>query len=345
MKKFVAILLTLMLVLGIGAAVADEAPATPTTDKKTVTIYKSYKNVNDNGISPEETFTLEQVGDGKVVDGEDKGKVAPHLGTITGATYADYGATTTGAKLGITVELPSYDKVGVYEYTLKEVAGTTAGVTYYGQNIKLVVTVVNGQNNNLLRIAGVHTESSGDKSDTFENTYSAGILTVDKQVKGNLGDKNKEFSFTVTFMAPEGKNWIRTRNGGEYSNLTFATNEYGDVDAQNPTIVDGKISYTLTLKNGGRVSFGNLPYGVSYTVTETGAEEKDGVLMNGDYKVTMTGNVGVIDSAATEAKFVNTKEGSIDTGVTTENLPYVLLIGFVVLAGAALLIKCKAHNN
>lgn len=345
MKKFVAILLTLMLVLGIGAAVADEAPATPTTDKEIVTIYKSYRNVNDNGISPEETFTLVQVEDGKVVDGEDKGNVAPHLGTITGATYADYGATTAGAKLGITVELPSYDKVGVYEYTLKEVAGTTAGVTYYGQNIKLVVTVVNGENNDLLRIAGVHTESSGDKTDTFENTYSAGILTVDKQVKGNLGDKNKEFSFTVTFKAPEGKNWIRTRNGGEYSNLTFATNEYGDVDAQNPTIVDGKISYTLTLKNGGRVSFGNLPYGVSYTVTETGAEEKDGVLMNGDYKVTMTGNVGVIDSAATEAKFVNTKEGSIDTGVTTENLPYVLLIGFVVLAGAALLIKRKAHNN
>lgn len=342
MKKFVAILLTLMLVLGIGAAVAD----TPPTDIDTVTIYKSYKNVNDNGISPEETFTLVQVEDGKVVDGEDKGKVAPHLGTITGATYADYGATTDGAKLGITVELPSYDKVGVYEYTLKEVAGTTAGVTYYGQNIKLVVTVVNGENNDLLPIAGVHTESSGDKkSDTFENTYSAGILTVDKQVKGNLGDKNKEFSFTVTFEAPKGKNWIRTRNGGEYSNLNFATNEYGDVDAQNPTIADGKISYTLTLKNGGRVSFGNLPYGVSYTVTETGAEEKDGVLMNGDYKVTMTGNVGVIDSAATEAKFVNTKEGSIDTGVTTENLPYVLLLGFVVLAGAALLIKRKAHNN
>lgn len=343
MKKFVAILLTLMLVLGIGAAVADEAPATPTPDKEIVTIYKSYKNVNDNGISPEETFTLKQVGDGSVKDGD--ATSAPALGTITGATFADYGATTAGAKLGITVELPSYDKVGVYEYTLQEVAGTTAGVAYYGQNIKLVVTVVNGENNNLLCIAGVHTESSGDKSDTFENTYSAGILTVDKQVKGNLGDKNKEFSFTVTFMAPEGKNWIRTRNGGEYSNLTFATNEYGDVDAQNPTIKDGKISYTLTLKNGGRVSFGNLPYGVSYTVTETGAEEKDGVLMNGDYKVTMTGNEGVINSAATEAKFVNTKEGSIDTGVTTENLPYVLLIGFVVLAGAALLIKRKAHNN
>lgn len=46
-----------------------------------------------------------------------------------------------------------------------------------------------------------------------------------------------------------------------------------------------------------------------------------------------------------EVTFINEKSGTIDTGVTTENLPYVLLIGFVVLAGAALLIKRKAHNN
>lgn len=322
MKKFVAILLTLMLVLGIGAAVADEAPATPTTDKETVTIYKSYRNVNDSGISPEETFTLKQVGNGSVKDGD--ATSAPALGTITGATFADYGATTAGAKLGITVELPSYDKVGVYEYTLQEVAGTTAGVAYYGQNIKLVVTVVNGENNNLLCIAGVHTESSGDKSDTFENTYSAGTLKVSKTVAGNLGDKNKYFEFKVTLTGENGKTY-----GASYA-VTG-----GSKDDNPKSIVIGQET-TFMLKHGDTLSIANLPYNVTYTVTETA---------DADYETTKTGDHGTISAAEQTAAFTNTKEGSIDTGVTTENLPYVLLIGFVVLAGAALLIKRKAHNN
>ena len=322
MKKFVAILLTLMLVLGIGAAVADEAPATPTTDKEIVTIYKSYRKVNDSGISPEETFTLKQVGNGSVKDGD--ATSAPALGTITGATFADYGATTAGAKLGITVELPSYDKVGVYEYTLQEVAGTTAGVAYYGQNIKLVVTVVNGENNNLLCIAGVHTESSGDKSDTFENTYSAGTLKVSKTVAGNLGDKNKYFEFKVTLTGENGKTY-----GASYA-VTG-----GSKDDNPKSIVIGQET-TFMLKHGDTLSIANLPYNVTYTVTETA---------DADYETTKTGDHGTISAAEQTAAFTNTKEGSIDTGVTTENLPYVLLIGFVVLAGAALLIKRKAHNN
>ena len=206
MKKFVAILLTLMLVLGIGAAVADEGPATPTTDltdHETVKIKKVYK-LEGAGTSPVETFTLKQVGDGTVTNGE--ATSAPALGTITGAAFAAGAATANGATGEITVALPEYTSVGVYEYTLQEVAGTTAGVAYYGKTIKLVVTVVNGTDGNI-RVAAVHTESEDEvKSDKFENTYSAGTLTVKKTVTGNLGDKKKEFDFTVTFAAPEGKN-------------------------------------------------------------------------------------------------------------------------------------------
>ena len=98
---------------------------------------------------------------------------APALGTITGAAFAAGAATANGATGEITVALPEYTSVGVYEYTLQEVAGTTAGVAYYGKTIKLVVTVVNGTDGNI-RVAAVHTESEDEvKSDKFENTYSA----------------------------------------------------------------------------------------------------------------------------------------------------------------------------
>lgn len=328
MKKFVAILLTLMLVLGIGAAVADEAPATPTTDltdHETVKIKKVYK-LEGAGTSPVETFTLEQVGNGSVKDGD--ATSAPALGIITGATFAEGAANANGATGEITVALPEYTSVGVYEYTLQEVAGTTAGVTYYGKTIKLVVTVVNGKNNDLLRIAGVHTESSGDKTDTFENTYRAGTLNVTKKVDGNLGDQSKKFDFTVKF----------TKRDGEDVNSTITATVAG-VGATDFNIAwddKGTYTYTFQLAHGQTASFANLPYGVTYTVTETAVT---------GYETTKTGDSGTINAAEHTAAFTNTKNGSIDTGVTTENLPYVLLIGFVVLAGAALLIKRKVHNN
>lgn len=327
MKKFVAILLTLMLVLGIGAAVATEAEVTPTTDTDltdhgTVTIKKVYKLVGA-GTSPAETFTLEQVGVGRVTDGD--ATSAPALGTITGAAFNEGAATADGTTIGnITVALPEYTNVGVYEYTLQEVAGNTAGVAYYGKTIKLVVTVVNGTVGNI-RVAAVHTEDEGGtKSSEFINTYRAGTLKVSKTVAGNLGDKNKYFEFKVTLTGENGKTY-----GASYA-VTG-----GSKDDNPKSIVIGQET-TFMLKHGDTLSIANLPYNVTYTVTETA---------DADYETTKAGDTGTISAAEQTAAFINTKEGSIDTGVTTENLPYVLLIGFVVLAGAALLIKRKAHNN
>lgn len=310
MKKFVAILLTLMLVLGVSGALA--------ADTESVVIKKAYKLVGA-GSSPAETFTLVQTGS-EVTSGD--ATAAPALGAITGAAFDAGAATSEGVTKPITVNLPEYDRVGIYEYTLKEVKGNTAGVGYYDAAMKLVVTVVNGENG-LERVAAVHTElaQGADKSDTFENTYSAGTLTVKKTVTGNLGDKNKEFDFTVTFAAPEGKDWTPA--------ITLPTGA-GMVE-------DNPMSYTFKLKHDGTATFGNLPADVTYTVTETPVDGYNTTISN-DGK-------GTIGAGLNEVTFTNHKHGEIPTGVTTENLPYVLLIGFVVLAGAALLIKRKAHNN
>lgn len=324
MKKFVAILLTLMLVLGIGAAVAEETYS----DVSSVTVKKVYKLTNANMSSPAETFTLEQVGAGRVTDGD--ATSAPALGTITGAIFAKGAATVDGTTGNITIALPTYEKVGVYEYTLREVAGKTVGVAYYGKDILLKVTVI--EQGGKVRVAAVHTESGeGDdtaKRDNFPNEYSAGDLNVTKTVAGNLGDQSKKFDFTVIFTKPtdkEVKSAINAKVAG--TNATDFNVAWDD---------KGTYTYTFQLAHGQKASFANLPYGVSYTVTETAVT---------GYETAKTGDSGTINAAEHTAAFTNTKTGSIDTGVTTENLPYVLLIGFVVLAGAALLIKRKAHNN
>ena len=324
--KLFAGLLASAMVLTMSTAVfaSAEEPTTPTyTDQATVTIKKNYKLINTGTTSPAETFTLTQVGAGRVTDGE--ATSAPALGTITGAAYAENGATTAGAIQNITVNLPSYDRVGVYEYTLKEVAGTTAGVTYYGNTIKLVVTVIQGENGKL-RIAAVHTETGdGKKSDTFENTYSAGQLNVSKTVTGNLGDENKYFEFKITLTGETGKT---------YRDSYAVT---GGSATDNPATIKIGEETTFRLKHGETLHIDNLPYGVTYTVAETAVD---------GYTTTKTGDKGTINAASATAAFTNNKTGEIDMGVNLDSVPYVLVLAVVVIAaGTVFAFKKRKGQN
>ena len=180
LKKFFAGVLAAAMMLTVGATAAFATGSTITLDGKeysdaqTVTVKKVYK-LEGNGSNAKETFTLAQVGNGVVKSGD--ATSAPELGTITGATFEAGTATAEGVTGNITIALPEYTKVGVYEYTLKEVSTNKfAGVSYFEGSIKLVVSVVNGTNGQL-RVAAVHTEGYdaqsnylGAKSDTFTNT-------------------------------------------------------------------------------------------------------------------------------------------------------------------------------
>ena len=314
MKKFVSILLVLVLMMSLSvAAFASEVevPAKGAVDETTATVVKVYKLIGA-GSSPAETFTLQQVGNGRVTDGD--ATSAPALGTITGATFAEGAATANGATAGITIELPTYTTVGVYEYTLQEVAGTTAGVTYYGNTIKLVVTVIN---DGTIRVAAVHTESQGTKSDRFENTYSAGTLSITKTVTGNLGDKDKYFDFTVELTGVDGKTYGDSYavSGGSYAN--------------NPTSIKIGEKTNFKLKNGDTISIANLPYDVLYEVVEADYT-RDG------YTTTKTGDTGTISAATQTVAFTNDKNKSdIDMGVSMDSLPYILML---VVVGAAVVV-------
>lgn len=322
-KLFTLIILALTLSVSAGAwAEQETTTGTTPTDQAAVTVKKSYKLTNAGTSSPAETFTLEQVGTGRVIDGEATISV-PNLGTITGANFAEGAATTAGAIANMTIELPTYERVGVYEYILKETAGGTAGVTYLSRNIKLIVTVINGKEGKL-RVAAVHTESEGKKSDTFENTYSAGKLNVSKTVAGNLGDENHYFDFAVTLTGETGKTY-----GTSYA-VT------GGSHTDNPTTITIGQKTTFKLKHGETLSIANLPYGVGYKVEETAA--------NG-YTTEKTGDTGTISAAEQTAAFTNTKNATIDMGVTTDSLPYVMLLGMVTLIGAAMIVKRYAFNG
>lgn len=333
-----ALALSMMFAMAVPMAFAD----TP-SDMTSVTVTKLYK-LDGDGVSPAETFTLKQTGK-EVVDSE--ATVAPDLGTITGATFAEGAATTAGATGKITIALPTYEKVGIYKYTLKEDAGKTAGVDYYENEIKLVVTVVNDGTTGKVRVAAVHTEAEnedggfdsitkgeGGKSDTFANTYKANELEVSKDVTGNMGDKEKLFQFHVTFTkkstedAPE---LIKYEDATGKHTIAFGTN--------------GKATVDFKLKDDSELHFTNIPEGVSYTVWE------DSYVTDG-YKTyigseTEDNEDSSAEGTATTEKaavaFINHKGGDVDTGVILDNAPYILMLA--VVAGAAMTLVIKKRRE
>lgn len=322
-KKLLACLIAAATMFTMGSTAFAATTVNTAEDHDSVTVGKVYKLTNAGTTSPAETFTLEQVGNGEVKDGE--ATSAPALGTITGAEFAEGAATVDGVKGTINVALPTYTNVGVYEYTLKEVAGKTAGVTYYGKEIKLTVTVVNGTDGNL-RIAAVHTEAVGEtKSDSFENTYSAGTLKISKTVAGNLGDKAKYFEFKVILKGAEGKTYANS----------YAVS--GGSNTSNPKSIEIGKEATFLLKDGETISIANLPYGVTYTVTETKAD---------DYTTESTGDTGKVNNAEQTAAFTNTKNGEVDTGINLTTLPYILVFaGVIVIAGAAFIARRRRYED
>ena len=149
----------------------------------------------------------------------------------------------------------TYSSVGIYTYTITENAGNNAGVTYYGDPIRLVVTVQQGADNKI-RVAAVHTEKEGGiKSHNFENKYSAGSLQISKTVTGNMGDRDKYFKVTVTLTGESGKTYA------ESYNITGGSTSPDSTEKNPSTITVGK-PVDIYLKHGDTVTISNP---VSYT--------------------------------------------------------------------------------
>lgn len=341
-----ALALSMMFAMAVPMAFATDGKVwTKEDDYKTVDIKKVYTAVNAGTTNPAETFYLRQIDSG-VTSGD--AESAPALKTLSGdeSQYIAKVAYTEGEatlEKPFTIELPEYTKVGVYEYTLEEVAGDTAGVTYRTDTLKLVITVINVEGGKI-RVAGVHTESTGKtKSDKFDdNKYSAGNLNVKKVVEGNLGDKNKKFDFTVVFTNNTGKeikSTIAATVAGRDATAFEGENKF-DVKWD----ANKQYTYHFSLAHDETATFANLPYGVTYTVTEA-----DYTGNNGGYLDPTTaysedsGTHNTIDTASETLTVTNTKTGDVDTGVILDNAPYMLMLA--VVAGGAMTLVIKKRRE
>ena len=348
MKKILAMLLAVMMLLSVASVAMAEpidAPATPTySDHGTVTLTKTYKLVGD-GVSPAETFkyTIEKV---SVTDAastvtkenmpvptfaDEKGEIAFEAGK----------ATTAGASKDLTINLPTYTSVGVYTYTIKETPSKTLGVIYDETAYTLVVTVIHGENG-LIREVALRKTGATTKSEAaaFVNTYTANELSVTKTVTGKMGDQSKKFKFKVSFTNQNPNNTemkstvTATIAGAPDSNFSF---EFGK-------------DYTFELSHGQTAVFANLPAGINYKVFEL--DENNEVIsdtekqMNGNYTVSYDNNKeGLTNGTAKQTTITNKYDGTIDTGVMLDSMPYVLVLAVVGAAVIALIAKKRRAED
>lgn len=151
-------------------------------------------------------------------------------------------------------------------------------------------------------------------------------VTVSKTVTGALGDKAKEFSFTLNVTDSAGNaitGGIKAKKG---------SNE------ETPNIGN---EYQFTLKNGENIVFTNVPTGATVTVTEKDYTGANGgyttsyVIDNGSSAQGREATLGSIDSNNHTIAFTNSKDVIPDTGITLHSMPYLLVLAGVLVGGMA----------
>lgn len=352
LKKFFAGVLAaaMMLTVGATAAFADVGTTTPVTNdgNGTFTITKKYTVANENTFAPAETFKLEQTDkSGKQMSVSYDGKV-PDLKTVTGESNGIVGVVNFATESSneqtenFTIGLPKYDGVGVFTYTLKEVSATNAGILNDGRTFTVTVYATQGDDGIETGVTVHEGTSKGTKVTSINNKFQAGALTIHKDVKGSMGDKAYQFPFTVTLSSAKPVT-ATLRVNGETSTVKF---EKASEDATEYTA-----TVPFKLSNDGNYTISNIPYDVTYTVSEDG--ETNGKLTVGsdenavEYNVKYSDNNGSKVEGATATVNVTNTAGNalIDTGVILDNAPYIALLAIVAIGGVALMLNKRRRDE
>jgi len=338
-KKILAILMALLMVLTSVAAFAEGEGTT--TSKNPVGINeivatKTYTGNKENVTAPTEVFNF---------------KVTPVDNTTVALNdVATDAITATGTVVEATskIDLTKCVELGKYNYTITEVVPETqtAGVTYNENKEEYTVLVQvlaelgendipTGQvvrNVIMKNKAGTKVEKAA-----FENKYEAGSLTVKKSIEGNMATKTDKATVTVTFTAKAGTE-VKSAIGVAA----------GDVTAT-PSTTDASwttCTYTLTnVTNASEIVFTNVPSGVSFEVKQT-AQNDDNVTKTytTTYEPTTTTGTVAADSADV-ITIIDTATEEIATGVFTDNMPYFMLLAFVMILAAAVVLKKRTVNE
>lgn len=294
--------------------------------------------------------------------------------TKTGLPVGNYSAnfTISMSELG----LNNLGGTGIFVYKIAEVDAGTPGVVYNTDTgaLYMIVTVthrttgndhqiVDGQYDYAVALrrasadATVAQALTGNKvsaRDAFHNTYGADNavnavngVELKKTVHGNFGDLGKEFTFNVAFTKGANKNYgpITVDNTAGYDIYKAAENGEKGEKVEGTELEYGQ-TYIVTLKHDTKITFNNLPAGVTYTMTEKGKDAASNTL-DGLYVVKGEQPNGTVSAGAEVDKvnIENTNEGSPDMGVVLDNAPYIAMLAIVAIGGVALMLNKRRRDE
>lgn len=159
-----------------------------------------------------------------------------------------------------------------------------------------------------------------------------GALKIFKTVSGDMGDKRKDFTFTLTLtkasaLEPANASYTGTikRADGSQSTESFGIGT----------------SKTFTLKHNEYIYFTDIPVGTTFTVTEeAGGYEMTQTTISDGKSLTPAAQENVlVGEDYNIVGFNNELEAGALTGIIVNNLPFVLLIVIAVSGFAVVLIS------
>lgn len=340
MKKLFALLLTLVLVLSFGVTALAVGSPNMTSEATTYSnlVKVKYTSVPTGSLFPKETLSFTSTADSSNPDTDTSVNLQVNPLTING-----------NDNQYLTIQVPSYDTVGLYHYTITMDEGNTQGVTYSDEEIKISVLVeydyksANQDGYGLKATVGITLSGDGQKHNTFTNMYSLGSLKVSKEVTGNLGSQSQKFDIDVTFSSNKPVLSDITYGGGEVDNpVSWSQSESGS---------EYTATVTVQLAHGENVTFSDIPAGVTYTVTEQAKHEvQDPNGSNPKTGYTVTYEAGkndgtIVAKTLDTVKVINTKSTSVDTGIVLDSLPYVLLIAVAVVGVVIFTARKRSHRE
>lgn len=162
---------------------------------------------------------------------------------------------------------------------------------------------------------------------SFQKTTTS--VTVTKKVTGMMAQREKDFTFTVSFKDAQNRaidtSEIKYTLKGDTTEYAFPTN--------------GKI----TLKHEGSVTFTNVPVNATIVVTEDAYDGYE-TSWNCGVSYSGTGRVAtVLIGDATTINFINHCSASPNTGVLLDTLPYLLILA--VVAGGAVVLAARKRRH
>ena len=337
-----ALISAMVLTMGGMSAFADN---TSVTGSSTAVTIDKYLVMDKDANVPNATFSYTITAGTAVPAKENIPEVKAGIGTVTISATAFAAGDTTSTESNSIVTLATdqkyakteaivdfssvtFEEPGIYRYKITENDTTEPGITKDYNTLYLDVYVTSDDDGKLAidkyvlhktdEIAdkdGKYTKAD-EKTTGFVNTYATKDLTLEKQVTGNQGNRNKAFNFTVGIT-----------NADPSTKYTMVASPSELLKGKDTLTADesGKVSTAISLKDDQSLTILGLTAGTQFVITEEDYS-KEGYTTTNTHGDGLTTDVETMGEEDNKVVFTNNREVTTPTGIVMTFGPYILLI-------------------